>query len=139
MSAENVELVRAVYELGDFLNPTPEQLDRAFRDHLDIEFELRLPGDYPEGEPVFRGREGIAEAGAMFRATFSRWQFDPHEFLEAGDRVVVFAHVHGEGEASGVPIEFETTHVWTVRGGRALSVHAFRDRAQALKEAGLPG
>jgi hypothetical protein len=30
-----------------------------FRDYLDEEYELRLPGGYPEGEPVFREREGF--------------------------------------------------------------------------------
>jgi hypothetical protein len=43
MSQENVELVRSVYEMGDFFNAAPEQFDRAFRDYLDEQFELRMP------------------------------------------------------------------------------------------------
>ena len=35
MSEENVEIVRQLYEMGDFFNATPEQVDRAFRDYLD--------------------------------------------------------------------------------------------------------
>jgi hypothetical protein len=31
----------------------------------------------------------------------------------------------------------ETTHVWTIQAGRAFSVHAYRDRSQALEAAGL--
>ena len=137
MSRENMELVRAAYELADLLNPSPDQIDRAFREFLDEQFEMRLPPDYPEGEPVFRGREGVTQLSAMLRATWGEWRFEPERFLDAGDRVVVFGRILVEGEASGVPIDFETTHVWTVRGRRATSMHAYRDRAEALEAAGL--
>lgn len=139
MSQENLELVRNLYEIadGNLFGATPDELDRAFRDYLHEQLEIHLPPDYPEGEPVFRGREGIAELTAMLRDTWGEWWFDPERFLDAGDRVVAFVRIHAEGGASGVPIEFETTHVWTVRSGRATSLHAYRDRTQALEVAGL--
>ena len=49
----------------------------------------------------------------------------------------MFVRILAEGGASGVPIERETTHVWTIRGGRAVSMHVYRDRSQALEAAGL--
>jgi hypothetical protein len=49
---------------------------------------------------------------------------------------VVFARIEAEGGASGVPIELETTHVWTIKGGRAVPMHAYRDRSEALDAAG---
>jgi hypothetical protein len=55
--SRNVDLIRNLNDLGDFLSITPEQIDAAFRDYLEAEFEVRLPPDYPEGGPVFRGRE----------------------------------------------------------------------------------
>ena len=68
MSQENVEIVRTLYGLGgDPLHTAPDQLDRVFRDHLDEQFEVRLPSDYPEGEPVFRGRAGLEEMLAHAR------------------------------------------------------------------------
>lgn len=137
MSEENVELVRRVYIEGDLLQTTSEQIDRLFREYLDEDFEFRLPGDYPEGEPVFRGREGVDQLVAMLGETWSEWQFEPERFLDAGDQVVVFARIVGRGKASGAPFELETTHVWTIRAGRAISVHAYRDRSQALEAAGL--
>jgi ketosteroid isomerase-like protein len=137
MSEENVELARRVYIEGDLLQTTSEQIDRLFREHLDEDFEFRLPGDYPEGEPVFRGRGGVDQLVAMLSETWSEWQFEPERFLDAGDQVVVFARIVGRGKASGAPFELETTHVWTIRAGRAMSVHAYRDRSQALEAAGL--
>jgi ketosteroid isomerase-like protein len=137
ISQQNVDLIRNLYALGDFLSITPEQVDDVFRDYLDAEFEVRLPPDYPEGEPVFRGRQGTLRMIAMLRETWGEWNFEPEHFLDAGDHVVVFARIEAEGGASGVPIELETTHVWTIRGGRAVSMQAYRDRSEALEAAGL--
>jgi hypothetical protein len=71
MSEENVELVRRWYRsLPDLRDTNPdndrETIDQAFRDYLD-EHGLRLPAGYPEGEPVFRGREGVTQLLAMLR------------------------------------------------------------------------
>jgi len=73
----------------------------------------------------------------MLRATWGKWRLEPKRFLDAGDRVVVFVRILAKGGASGVPIEVETAHVWTIRGARVTSVHAYRDRSQALEAAGL--
>lgn len=137
MSEENVELARRLYAVGDLFDATSEQLDRVFRDHLEENFEFRLPGDYPEGEPVFRGRDGLDRLIAMLSETWSEWHFEPERFIDAGDRVVVFARILGRGATSGAPVELETTHVWTIRSGRATSLHAYRDRSEALEVAGL--
>ena len=40
-------------------------LARLFGDFVDEQFEIHLPPDYPEGEPVFRGREGGTEMLSM--------------------------------------------------------------------------
>lgn len=137
-STQNVELVKRLYDQGDLLRATPEQIDRLFREDLDEKFEFRLPADYPEGQPVFRGRKGVDELSAMLGETWAEWHFEPQQFLDADDHVVVFAHIVGRGGSSGAPVELETTHVWTIRAGRATSIHAYRDRSQALKSAGLP-
>ena len=137
MSEENVELVRRLYAVGDLLDATSEQFDRVFREDLAEDFEFHLPGDYPEGEPVFRGRDGVDRLVAMLAETWQEWHFEPEHFLDGGDRVVVFARVVGRGGASGVPVELETTHVWTIRAGRAVSMHAFRIRSDALEAARL--
>jgi hypothetical protein len=137
MSRENVQLVRNLYELGDLLNPNPDEIDRVFRDYLDEQFEAHLPPDYPEGEPVFRGRDGVAQLSAMLREAWGEWHMEPERFLDAGDRVVVFARLMGRGGASGVPFELETAHVWTIDAGRATFMHAYRDRSEALEAAGV--
>jgi ketosteroid isomerase-like protein len=137
MSQENVELARRVYAESDLLQATPEQIDRVFQEELDENFEFRLPGDYPEGELVFLGRDGVDQLRAMLSETWGDFHFEPERFLDAGDQVVVFARIIGRGGASGAPFELETTHVWKIQAGRAKSMQAYRDRSQALEAAGL--
>ena len=139
MSQENVELIESVYELIPLgIHTTPHQVDRLFDEHhLDQGFELHLPADYPEGEPVFRGREGMSQFIAMLQDTWRDWRFEPQQFLDAGERVVVVGRILAEGGASGVPIELETAHVWTIPGGQATSMDVYRNRSDALEAAGL--
>jgi ketosteroid isomerase-like protein len=137
VSRQNVELARRIYENDDLLHTTPERIDRVFREQVSGDFEFRLPPDYPEGELVFRGRSGIDELIALLRETWREWRFEPERFLDVGDQVVVFARIIGEGEASGAPVELETTHVVSFREGRAVSVQVYRDRAEALEATGL--
>jgi ketosteroid isomerase-like protein len=118
-------------------NDDPASIDRVFRDYLDEDYELRLPGGYPEGEPVFRGREGFAQLLAMLRDTWAEWRFEPERFIDAGDQTVVFVRVVAAGSASGVPIELPDAHVVSVRGGRLTSTRVYRDRTEALEAAGL--
>jgi ketosteroid isomerase-like protein len=51
--------------------------------------------------------------------------------------VLVFARLFAVGHESGVPIERETNHVWTIRNGRATSLRVYRDRSEALEVVGL--
>jgi hypothetical protein len=119
MSQENVEFVRRIYAATPGLDPDPaadlEFLDRMFHDFLDADLSWRLPPEYPEGARLAPGREG----------------------MRAGDRVLVFVHVVAVGRESGVPIDLETAHLWTIRDGRAKSARIYRDRSEALEAVGL--
>jgi ketosteroid isomerase-like protein len=88
VSHENVEVVREWYaSLLDrmVIDPTEEAglVDRAFRDYLDEDFELWLP-DYPEGEPRFRGREGVGQYVAWLRGAWFEWRFEVERLLCGG-------------------------------------------------------
>jgi ketosteroid isomerase-like protein len=134
MSEDNVSLVRELYELLPSLpNPDGKAVARLFRDYADARFELQLPPDYPEGEQILRGREGMDAFAAVVRETWSEWGFVPERFLHAHDCVLVFARLVAVGHESGVPIELETNHVWTVRDGRATSLCVYRDRGEAIE------
>jgi ketosteroid isomerase-like protein len=142
MSQENVEIVRRWYDsMPSLRDSDPEQeaavLDEMFRDYLDEHYELHLPGGYPEGDPVFRGREGIVALLAMLRDAWSEWRFEPERFFDAGDQVVVFVLVVATGRASGMPIELPDAHLVAMRDGRMTSSRVYRDRTEALDAVGL--
>ncbi len=142
MSRENVELVRRWYSLMPGLRDVdpadePAVIDRAFDAVLGEDYELRLPSGYPEGEPVFTGREGVAQLFAMLRDAWSEWRMEAERFFDVGDTVVVFVRVVARGVGSGLPIELPDAHVVTVRDGRITSSHVYRDRSEALEAAGV--
>jgi ketosteroid isomerase-like protein len=140
-SSANLDLVHSVYQRRDFgsadSNDDPAFFDRNWRDYLDEEFEYRGTGGYPEGELVFRGREGGAQVRAMLLDAWAEFRFEPERFIGVGDQVVVFVRFVGKGRASGVPIELPVAHVWTIRDGRLKSCWAYRDRSDALEAVGL--
>ena len=142
VSRENVELVSRMYSLMPGLrnvDPADEAafIDRLFDAVLDDQFELRLPSGYPEGDPVFTGREGVAQLFAMLREAWSEWRFEPERFFDVGDTVVVFVRVVARGVGSGMPIELPDAHVVTIREGRITASHVYRDRSEALEAAGV--
>ena len=100
---------------------------------LDEEFELRFPGDYPEGESVFRGREGLVQVLAMLRDVWVEWRLESERFFDAGDRVVAFVRVLAKGSASGVPIELPGAQVWSIKEARLTSARVYLDRSEALE------
>ena len=142
MSQGDVELVRRIYAAMPGLSamdPADDSgfVDRMFRDFYDSDFVFRLPPEYPEGSRVLQGRQGMVAFVAMLREAWSDWRFVPERFFDEGDRVLVFVRVAAVGHESGVPIEMETAHIWTVRDGRAVSGQIYRDRSEALEAVGL--
>jgi ketosteroid isomerase-like protein len=110
--------------------------DRAFRDYLDESVELRLPADYPEGEQILRGREGLLQYSEWLRSVWADWRFEPERFIDTGEYVVAFLRIVARS-TSGLPLEVAVANVVTICGGRITSIHAYRDRSEALKAMGL--
>jgi ketosteroid isomerase-like protein len=144
-SQDNVDLVRRLYaDGGPFALPmSPDEeralLDLLFGEHYVEQFEVRMPPDYPEGEQVLYGRQGMSRLLAMLRDSWTEWRFETERFIDAGHRVVVMIRVVARGGASGLAAEQETAHVWAIREGRLASIQIYRDRDEALKAVGLPG
>jgi ketosteroid isomerase-like protein len=143
MSEEDLQLVRRLYaEEGPFALPLSSDderalLDRLFREYYVEQVEVRMPPDYPEGEQVLYGREGMSRLLAMLRDSWTVFRFEPERFIDAGPHVAVLVRVIAEGGASGLPTERKTAHVWTIRAGRLAAIQIYRDRAEALEVVGL--
>jgi ketosteroid isomerase-like protein len=78
------------------------------------------------------------------RAQFARWheaypdlRVDVRDAWPNGDVVVLWVHFVAHGAGSGLPIDMELAHVWTLRGGKLARCAEYFDRAEAFKVAGI--
>jgi len=142
MSEENVALVRRTYELINAIGRTgeefvdPEELAPELWGRLAPDFELHGRPDVPD-PTVYRGREEAKEFWRMIQEVWAEVRWEPLEFTDLGDVVVVDARIVGLGRGSDVPIEGDETDVFWFRDGDIVRLQGFPTKAQALEAARL--
>jgi ketosteroid isomerase-like protein len=129
MSQQNVEIVRAVYEVWN-----AGDMD-AFGEMYDTDAIVRSPESWPEPGP-FVGREAIMREWEHVREAWNADVVEPiTDFIDAGDRVAVRHTWRVAGRGPGVNVEI--TNVLTVRKGRIVYQEFFWDHGEALEAVGL--
>jgi ketosteroid isomerase-like protein len=129
MPQENVEIVRSFYEAANRAD-----WDEVFRD-VDPDFELTTPAGLDSG--VYRGRDECQGFWQEMSTAFEGYSFQPEEFIETGDQVVVVVKSRLRPKGSSADIERRTATVWTLRAGKAVSLRIFRKPKEALEAVGL--
>ena len=127
MSQENVEMLRGAYDdwnAGKGFNP----------ELLTPDVEFRQP---EVGDAEYHGREGVARGIAELTGVFDAVRAEPEDFFVAGPHVVVFVRLSGVARGSGVAVELPLAHAFRFRGKQVDRWHAYTDRNEALKAAGL--
>ncbi len=130
MSLENVEVVRHIYRawMKDG-SPVASGL-------LDPEIEwVNSPDAVEPG--TRRGIDAFASAVESVSDTFEGARVDIDEMLDAGDKVVVLATLHGRGRGSGADVERRQGYIWTLFDGKATRFEWFNSADEALRAAGL--
>jgi ketosteroid isomerase-like protein len=133
MSADNVEIVRRIYEA------VARRDAAAVLDLYDPEVEIdlsRLPESGLGGEAYLRGHEGLRHS---FRSWSEAWErFEDHcdHPLEAGDQVISIVSRRGRGRASGAEASTQRAGVWTIRDRKVVQVVWFPSVDEALLAAG---
>ena len=120
----SVEATRRSYEAfarGD--------LDAVVAD-MDEAIEWHQAQGLPHGG-LYRGLPEVRRA--IFDPLDEEWwdEFaaDAHEFLDAGDHVVVVGRYRGRAKGTGKPLDVPFVHVWTWSGGKAIRFRQFLDTA----------
>ena len=120
----SVEVVRGAYEA----------FDRGDLDGVVACFADEIVWEQAQGLPhggVYRGRDAVRTH--IFDPLDAEWwvgfRADAHEFIDAGDDVVVLGRYYGRGRESGRTLDVPFAHVWTLRDGRAVRFRQFLDTA----------
>jgi ketosteroid isomerase-like protein len=95
-----------------------------------------MVGPSPDDDAYY-GVEAVAAYTRAILEPMRRLTMEAEEIIEAGDSVLVGVRQRGIGRASGVPTEARYFTLWTFRGGKAIRLESFTDRAAALEAAGL--
>jgi ketosteroid isomerase-like protein len=136
-NAQGVELVQLSYRMLEDLREAPDgPAGELLRELVHERFELHLPPIYPDTQ-VFRGAEGLKRWVVRTREIWGEWRFETERFIDRGERVVVLVHLVAEGGLSGVHLERDTAHIWTLADGQVIRCEVYLDRSEALRELGL--
>ena len=122
VSAENVELVRAIYAAWrDGTSPDP---------FMHEEIEYVNPPDAVETGTV-RGPQSFD----LIRDAYDDIEVRAERFLDAGEDVVVIATLTGTSRGARVPVARRQGYVWTVRDGKAIRFRWFNSPEEAFQAA----
>jgi hypothetical protein len=130
MSREEIEaFVRSAYEA---VNREKRAVPEWW--HPDGEFiNSREDPDHA----VYRGFEAIARQHAGWFDSYPDLHVEPLEIIPNGNRAFVWTRFTGQGAESGIPLEMELAHIWTVEDGKIRRIEEYFDRAEGLEVAGL--
>ena len=131
MSQENVDVLKAGYEAfakGD--------LDAALA-IMDPEIEVLDHDRVLDSPKEYRGPQGVIQMTMEAAASFDEHRYEPEDFREVGDRVIVSVRRRGRGKGSGIEVDEAQWHVWDFREGKAVRLRTFVSRAEALEAVGL--
>lgn len=130
--SENAEFVIRGFEAAD------REGWQALLPLIHPEFELITTPDVAMEPDTYKGEEGLRRYFESFEDAMDDIRFLPEgEPIEAGDQVVIPFRLYAKGKETGIEVEQPAFMLWKIRGGKALRVEIFADRARALEAAGL--
>jgi ketosteroid isomerase-like protein len=129
MSRENVELIQRFYQQYSETGELPWAM-------LDEEIELR-DHDAPDQTGVYLGPAGVRRWLDDWDAAWAEWSFEPEEFIDADDYVIVVIRMRTKGLGSGIELERQDAVVYRCRNDKIIRTDYYNSREQALEAAGL--
>ena len=79
----------------------------------------------------YRGSEALREFFDDWDKTWAKWEVEPSEIREFGDRVLVLGRVHAEGRASGTTLDQDVGYVFRFRDGLLAAGATYFDQDEA--------
>ena len=132
MSAENVAVVRGIYEA--FGSGDVPAAVAAMSPEIEWNEAENFP--YSDRNP-YRGPDAIL--GGVFARIFEEWDgfgVVPEQFLDAGDTVVMLGRYTGTCKATGQAMNPQVAHIWTLAGGKAVRFQQLVDTLAVARATG---
>ena len=127
-SGAALELVKDIYR--KFASGAREELTELVTE--DFEWRYCGPSSIPWAG-VYRGPRGVTEFFARVEKTVELERFDPREFIDGSDRVVVIGSSRARVRASGKTYESTWVNVFKTRDGRVSELLDLYDTAEIVR------
>jgi ketosteroid isomerase-like protein len=129
MSQESLEMLRRAHERFR------EEGEDVIYEYMDPDIELTAIEEMP-GNRTHRGHAGVHDWFELLRESFGDFTWEPRNYADLGEHVLVDTQFIAEGRESGVPVEVTVYNLWTVQDGKAVRVRGYLNRSDALAAAG---
>jgi ketosteroid isomerase-like protein len=130
MAIDNVEIVRRGYKAFE------EGGVEGILQFIDPAIEWHMSAAFTGTPRVYHGHDGVREVFRFFSDRIDDLGAEPHEFIEAGDRVIVPLRMHGRLRETGEPVAYELVQVWLGLDGKAIQLNTYPDREAAAADMG---
>jgi ketosteroid isomerase-like protein len=131
MSQENAELARRAHDAFN-----RRDLD-AFLGFMDPEVELTTRLMELEGDPYYRGHDGVRDWWRDLLGIFPDFSTEVLDVREHGDAMVMTVRVRGHGLEGGTPFEEMLWQAGKMRDGKVTWWRNFTSKSEAFEAAGL--
>ena len=104
--------------------------------YIDAEFVAVTPPDLASEPDTYRGPDGIRRWFDSFYEVMDEIRWEPREFHEAGDRVLVEFTLRARGKTTGLDFGQNAVMLWELRDDKATRVDLYPtlDEAKAAAE-----
>jgi ketosteroid isomerase-like protein len=92
--------------------------------------------DTPD-QGAYQGHAGVGRWLQDWSQAWADWNFQPEEFIDAGDAVIVVIRMHAKGAGSGVELDRQDALVYRFRDDKILRTDYYNSKEQALAAAGV--
>ena len=100
------------------------------------EFEATTPPELASEPDTYRGHAGVRRWFDSFTDAMDEIRWEPREFHQAGDRIVVEFTLRARGRSTGLEFGQDAVMVWELRDGKAVGLRLYPTLAEALDSVG---
>ena len=133
MASENLEIIKRGF---DAFNSNGVEGILPF---VHPDFEATTPPELATEPDTYRGHDGVRRWFDSFYEVMDQIRWEPREFREVGDRVLVDFTLKARGKSTGLEFGQDAFMLWELRDGQAIGVQLFPTLEEALAAAGEPG